>query len=79
MAMVSSLYRMAPSTAWVSPEEAARRLRARIRYLVVAYGQHETERRVRAWRARNDDEAAILTRFLLEIGAVRSGHAAGTV
>ena len=78
MALVSSLYRLGPSPTWWDQDEAARRLRGRIRYIVLVHGKDEAERRVRAWRPRHADELALCGRFLLEIGAIRPGHAASS-
>ena len=49
MALVSALYRMAPSDSYISSDEAELRLKAKLRRLVEQYGQAEVLRRIRAW------------------------------
>ena len=77
MALVSSLYRMAPSEAW-HVDDATRRVRVAVRRVVATHGKDAAALRVRAWTPRDVDEAVRLTRIGLEIAAVRLGHAAGS-
>ena len=51
MALISALYRMAPSDSYISSDEAERRLKVKVRRLVEQYGETEVLRRIRAWPA----------------------------
>ena len=57
MALVSSIYGLAPSDEYFTREEEERRLKAKCRRLVEQYGQAEVLRRIRAWPVRREDEA----------------------
>ena len=57
MALTSAIYRMAPSEGYVSPDEAERRLKAKVRRLVDQYGQDEVLRRIRTWPTTKENEA----------------------
>ena len=76
MALVSSVYGLAPSEGYVSKDEAERRLKAKVRRLVEAHGQEEVLRRIRSWPVAKDDEAMkawlVLTVYATERRAATS-------
>lgn len=57
MALVSSIYQLAPTDAYVSTQETERRLKVKIRRLVGQLGQAIVLARIRAWPASRDEEA----------------------
>jgi hypothetical protein len=57
MALVSALYRLAPSEGAISKEEAARRLKLILHRLVTQHGAEEVRRRVRTAVLESHEEA----------------------
>jgi hypothetical protein len=56
MALVSSVYRLAPSDGYLSNEEERRRLKVRINRLITEYGRENVLQRIRAWPANRESE-----------------------
>lgn len=67
MALVSRLYRQAPSTWAGSPDERRVRLKRALSRLKATYGAGYVEHQIRTYQPRNEDERAVQMIILAEV------------
>jgi hypothetical protein len=56
MALVSSIYRLAPNDGYLSPEEERRRLKVRVHRLISEHGRDGVMRRIQTWPVNKESE-----------------------
>lgn len=56
MALVSSIYRLAPSDGYLSSEEERRRLKIRLHRLIAEFGREHVLQRIRTWPVNRESE-----------------------
>lgn len=75
MALVSSIYRLAPQEGYFTRAEEERRLKAKCRRLVEQYGETEVLRRIRTYPVRREDDylRAWIVLTVCEVSGGRGG------